>query len=802
MIESLPRGFKCELCDDFDSADADLHANPMGNGDKVVNKIISFIRFVMSHRMALDRHKKEVHDVAKEYPCELCDHISGNKEDMKKHQEMRHSDNWWPQSTASEDLPGSSESEVENEASKHSEDVVPRDSHKDILGNPILEDEIAKQIDDKKGNENDESLAHGLEESVTKEHAGVEVIKEKPIDIGRFSSSILGDVSETDEETDESVINSPQDKTDPSQHFTLQKGTKILTVQCVHCTMLFTIKKGDYSGFIFHMAKAHNISCEDPNLQSSNVQLVSGEPSNPSASKSPREEISNQYCNTEQISHDTTDNCEKSRNVSKIVEADLDTDSDDNSENSGNVSKIVEAVMDPDFDNYENSRNASKSIEADMDSDSKEKPTVIDIPQDNTDLSKHFTVQRGTKIPTVQCVHCTRRFIIQRSDYSGLIYHMGKRHNITCENPHSPSRYVQVKSAEPSNQRGSKPPREETCHNEEISHDTADNSDNIGNVSKTAETDMDTEAIETLQECHGEKTSMQAADLDCKKSDQYSDLVEITIIEGDDDDSPVVIDSQREDEHVNAGDIIEISDEDSESGKESDQDSESETDLNDLNCDLDLDRIAAAAERQRTQKKLENKHTQRRGPNTLECKYCTVQFLGGDKGGLRYHLSKIHNFSEEDTSIPPKAFVSESTEFINPERYQDGGVLNPVAEEKESVEDTKIEVETLELSSVSVAPTSTFALTPWSQRKCVLCHKIVLNQKDLEYHMLEHYMPQLMSQLPNIPSASGPFICAECGHHFPNVSKLLWHYGFFHKYIMKFIKEYELQARRGRRWTN
>ena len=148
MIESLPRGFKCELCDDFDSADADLHANPMGNGDKVVNKIISFIRFVMSHRMALDRHKKEVHDVAKEYPCELCDHISGNKEDMKKHQEMRHSDNWWPQSTASEDLPGSSESEVEDEATKHSEDVVPRNSHKDILGYPVLEDEIAKQIDD------------------------------------------------------------------------------------------------------------------------------------------------------------------------------------------------------------------------------------------------------------------------------------------------------------------------------------------------------------------------------------------------------------------------------------------------------------------------------------------------------------------------------------------------------------------------------------------------------------------------------------------------------------------------------
>ena len=105
-----------------------------------------------------------------------------------------------------------------------------------------------------------------------------------------------------------------------------------------------------------------------------------------------------------------------------------------------------------------------------------------------------------------------------------------------------------------------------------------------------------------------------------------------------------------------------------------------------------------------------------------------------------------------------------------------------------------MEADNMQLPSVQEAPTPTIARGTWTQRKCVLCHKILTNKKDLEYHMLEHYMPQLMSQLPTIPPVSGPFVCAECGYHFPNVSKLLWHYGFFHKYIMKFSKECELNG--------
>ena len=377
-------------------------------------------------------------------------------------------------------------------------------------------------------------------------------------------------------------------------------------------------------------------------------------------------------------------------------------------------------------------------------------------------------------------------------------------------------------------------------------HDTTTNSENTGNLRKIVEA-VSNEDCETLQ--------------DCKKNGQDSDI-DVSIIEGSD--IP---------HDVYGEDVIEISDGDSESGTESD--------TKDSETDIDLERIAAAAERQRIKMRLEKaqsvskaiastfapaqsteptttpskanlrpisrsvqtassiskplvekppsddfvrRHTQRTGTSTFECNYCTIQFDSrGAKSGLKYHLSKFHNFIsdhnyslpgnflvflEEDTVLPSKAFAFNCAEFINPERIQDGGVLNSVAErkytddtqlpaeEKESGEDTtKIEASNLKLSSVSsVAPISTLTVGPWSQRKCVLCHKIVPNQKDLEYHILEHYMPQLMTQLPNIPSASGPFICAECGHHFPNVSKLLWHYGFFHKYIMKFSKEHELQG--------
>ena len=53
-------------------------------------------------------------------------------------------------------------------------------------------------------------------------------------------------------------------------------------------------------------------------------------------------------------------------------------------------------------------------------------------------------------------------------------------------------------------------------------------------------------------------------------------------------------------------------------------------------------------------------HTRRTGTNTYECNHCTIQFDSRDaKNSLRYHLSKFHNFLEEDMSLPSKMLVSE-----------------------------------------------------------------------------------------------------------------------------------------------
>ena len=703
------RGFKCELCDDFDSAVADVHSNTMGNGDQVVDKMLSFIRFVMCHRMALDRHKREVHEVVKEYPCEICDHISGNKGDMKKHQEMCHSNNWWPKSTTSTDLPGSSEDS--DEGDEDSEDVI-------SLAAPDNTDVIAAQIDDvakiyDKGADNedgfqdsviDENADEGLPKSICKDSIGVKESCEK--------TNVLDDV--------------PRDTNNLSKHFIVIKGTRSnpSRIQCAHCTMLFAIKREDYSGFIYHLGKTHNISWE--NQDSNNVQVMPAEPTNQNASDS----------QTKDTSEDTTDHSENSgENVSRTTEADMDID----------YNEALETQQESP-DDKSSMQNADRDIK-ESDEDANVEETMIER--------------------SVMAANVIKEDVIEI-----LISH----------------------------------------------HDKTNNSENGKVVSKFVEADSK-EACETLQECHEDKTSMQES----KKNDPNSDT-EVTIIEGDD--VSFVID-----DNSNKGDVIEISDEESEIGTPS----EPET-------DIDLDRITAAAKRQRIKMRLEKaqsvsaaitstfapaqstepttppklistpamrsdhtyssaskpllakplsddfvrRHTQRTDAHNLECKYCTIQFDYGTgiKAGLRYHLTKFHNFSEEDTALPSKALAFNYVEFINPERYQ----------QKVSGEDAEIEADNQKLASVSVPPTSTFALRPLSRRKCVLCHKVVPNQKDLEYHILEHYMPQLMSKLPNIPAVTGPFICAECGYHFINVSKLLWHYGFYHKYIMKFSKEYELQG--------
>ena len=58
----------------------------------------------------------------------------------------------------------------------------------------------------------------------------------------------------------------------------------------------------------------------------------------------------------------------------------------------------------------------------------------------HTDMSKHFTIQRGAggKIQIVECVHCRMRFAIRGGEYSGFVYHLGKRHNISCKDLNSP----------------------------------------------------------------------------------------------------------------------------------------------------------------------------------------------------------------------------------------------------------------------------------------------------------------------------------------------------------------------------
>ena len=54
------------------------------------------------------------------------------------------------------------------------------------------------------------------------------------------------------------------------------------------------------------------------------------------------------------------------------------------------------------------------------------------------------------------------------------------------------------------------------------------------------------------------------------------------------------------------------------------------------------------------------RRTRSTGMNTYECNYCNVQVYSRvDKNGLRYHLSKFHNFLEEDTALPSKVLVSE-----------------------------------------------------------------------------------------------------------------------------------------------
>ena len=163
-----------------------------------------------------------------------------------------------------------------------------------------------------------------------------------------------------------------------------------------------------------------------------------------------------------------------------------------------------------------------------------------------------------------------------------------------------------------------------------------------------------------------------------------------------------------------------------------------------------------------------------------------------NESGVANETSLFKTENHEDNEIVPKAFdpVKAAGSNEDLERSQEIEKDHPDMQDPPTGE----KAENVHLPSVPEGATPTIARGTWTQRKCVLCHKILTKKKDLEYHMLEHYMPQLMSQLPTIPPVSGPFICAECGYHFPNVSKLLWHYGFFHKYIMKFSKECELQG--------
>ena len=72
---------------------------------------------------------------------------------------------------------------------------------------------------------------------------------------------------------------------DLSEHFTIQRGGKIQIVECVHCRIRFTIREGDYSGFIYHLGKTHNISCKNLNSPPSKVVGNSDELDNSSKIK-------------------------------------------------------------------------------------------------------------------------------------------------------------------------------------------------------------------------------------------------------------------------------------------------------------------------------------------------------------------------------------------------------------------------------------------------------------------------------------------------------------------------------------
>ena len=189
--------------------------------------------------MALDRHKREIHNAAKEYPCELCDHISGNKGDMKKHQELCHSDNWWPKSSTSK------------ESSEESDDC------------PVLDDEIETQVDINEAKTSDSGAANqvGYEVNINDENATDSL---KAHDIGGKTNA-PGDI--------------PRDIADLSKNFIVKQGkaSNPMRIQCGSCPMLFAIKKGDYSGFIYHMDKKHNVSFKKHNSPSGNVEAKSAD---------------------------------------------------------------------------------------------------------------------------------------------------------------------------------------------------------------------------------------------------------------------------------------------------------------------------------------------------------------------------------------------------------------------------------------------------------------------------------------------------------------------------------------------
>ena len=78
------------------------------------------------------------------------------------------------------------------------------------------------------------------------------------------------------------------------------------------------------------------------------------------------------------------------------------------------------------------------------------------------------------------------------------------------------------------------------------------------------------------------------------------------------------------------------------------------------------------------------RRTRSTGMNTYECNYCTAQVYSRiDKNGLRYHLSKFHNFLEEDTALPSsERLILEKKSVTNDDIINNSGAAEDVEEIK------------------------------------------------------------------------------------------------------------------------